>query len=24
MVYGDATIADFQKYLRVYTKANLK
>jgi len=24
MVYGDATIADFQKYLRVYTKTNLK
>jgi len=24
MVYGDATIADFQKYLRIYTRANLK
>src|SRR5262249_44044416 len=24
MVYGNATIADFQKYLRVYTRANLK
>jgi peptidoglycan/xylan/chitin deacetylase (PgdA/CDA1 family) len=24
MVYGDATLADFQRYLRVYTRADLK
>jgi peptidoglycan/xylan/chitin deacetylase (PgdA/CDA1 family) len=24
MVYGDATMADFQRYLRVYTRADLK